>query len=98
MSLDLVVKETVLKKQNYIKSNYLITAIIYTHSILILTFNLTDTWSTHEDSILSSVAINKKDDLTWVAIASLLLVRTAKQCRERWHNHLNFGLKKVSVS
>ena len=28
-------------------------------------------------------------------IAGLLSGRTDKQCRERWHNHLNFGIRKV---
>ena len=34
----------------------------------------------------------------WAAIAQQLPGRIAKQCRERWHNHLNPDICKVGVS
>lgn len=34
----------------------------------------------------------------WVVIASRLGSRTGKQCRERWHNHVNPVLNKAPFS
>ena len=53
-----------------------------------------DVWSAQEDSILYET-VNKSGALNWNMVAGLLPGRTAKQCRERWHNHLNFGIRKV---
>jgi hypothetical protein len=38
--------------------------------------------------------ISQQGTGNWSNIASHLLERTGKQCRERWHNHLNPGIKK----
>lgn len=34
---------------------------------------------------------------TWTEIAQRLPNRSGKQCRERWHNHLDPGIKKVNI-
>ena len=40
--------------------------------------------------------VEKVGNLTnWSEIASHLSDRSGKQCRERWHNHLDTGIKKV---
>ena len=54
----------------------------------------TDTWSTQEDTTLFEV-VHKIGAFNWSAISALLPCRTARQCRERWHNHLNIGFRKV---
>ena len=51
------------------------------------------TWSANEDSILTE-AVNTHGAVNWNLFASLLPGRTAKQSRERWHNHLSKGVKK----
>jgi len=45
-------------------------------------------WSTHEDEQLS-VLVQQYGPKRWSLIASKLPGRIGKQCRERWHNHLN---------
>lgn len=50
-------------------------------------------WTEEEDQIL----INKVDQYgpqNWSQIAQSLPGRIGKQCRERWHNHLNPDIKK----
>lgn len=48
----------------------------------------TASWSIEEDALLKSLVLNRgpKD---WTKIASQLPGRIGKQCRERWHHHLN---------
>ena len=58
--------------------------------------NCSDVWSCQEDTILSE-AVHGIGPSKWGVIASLLEGRTAKQCRERWHNHLNVGIRKVYI-
>lgn len=50
-------------------------------------------WTTEEDDLLREV-ISQHGSGNWSNIASHLMERTGKQCRERWHNHLNPGIKK----
>ena len=38
--------------------------------------------------------VNKHGTKKWSLVGSCLDGRTGKQCRERWHNHLNPGIKK----
>ena len=50
-----------------------------------------------EDEILQKL-VGKHGGKGWTSIATYLKGRTGKQCRERWHNHLKEGIKKVLVS
>ena len=45
-------------------------------------------WSKNEDELLTKLVLSNgaKD---WTKIAALLPGRIGKQCRERWHHHLN---------
>lgn len=45
-------------------------------------------WSTEEDQLLVEL-IQKYGPQKWTFIAEHLSDRVGKQCRERWHNHLN---------
>jgi Myb-like DNA-binding domain len=49
-------------------------------------------WSEEEDEIVMSL-VKKLGPKHWSAIASYLPGRIGKQCRERWHNHLNPDIK-----
>jgi hypothetical protein len=50
-------------------------------------------WTPSEDRRLLSL-VNELGAEKWVVIASRLGSRTGKQCRERWHNHVNPVLNK----
>ncbi|OMJ95544.1 hypothetical protein SteCoe_949 [Stentor coeruleus] len=49
-------------------------------------------WSEEEDEIVISL-VKKLGPKQWSTIASYLPGRIGKQCRERWHNHLNPDIK-----
>lgn len=51
------------------------------------------TWTNEEDLRLRELIILHGVG-NWTVIADALVDRTGKQCRERWHNHLNPGIKK----
>ena len=40
--------------------------------------------------------VKKYGTKKWSLVGSFLQGRTGKQCRERWHNHLNPAIKKAS--
>ncbi|ONK67071.1 uncharacterized protein A4U43_C06F15360 [Asparagus officinalis] len=50
-------------------------------------------WSKEEDDIIVEM-VNKHGPKKWSAIAQALPGRIGKQCRERWHNHLNPAINK----
>ncbi|CAL0327291.1 unnamed protein product [Lupinus luteus] len=50
-------------------------------------------WSKEEDEIIISL-VNKYGPKKWSNIAQHLPGRIGKQCRERWHNHLNPSINK----
>ncbi|XP_039836143.1 transcription factor MYB3R-1-like isoform X4 [Panicum virgatum] len=50
-------------------------------------------WSKEEDDIIIQM-VNKLGPKKWSTIAQALPGRIGKQCRERWHNHLNPGINK----
>lgn len=50
-------------------------------------------WSQEEDDRLA-VNVKKFGAKNWSYIAQALPGRIGKQCRERWHNHLNPDIKK----
>ena len=52
-------------------------------------------WSGEEDEIVMSL-VKKLGPKHWSIIASYLPGRIGKQCRERWHNHLNPEIKHQS--
>jgi len=54
-------------------------------------------WSATEDAHLRQLcsALGRR---SWAAIASHMAGRTAKQCRERWHNHLDASLSNEPIS
>ena len=54
-------------------------------------------WTPTEDRRLLSL-VNELGAEKWVVIASRLGSRTGKQCRERWHNHVNPVLNKAPFS
>ncbi|XP_037489946.1 myb-related protein B-like isoform X1 [Triticum dicoccoides] len=50
-------------------------------------------WSKEEDDIIIQM-VKKYGPTKWSTIAQALSGRIGKQCRERWHNHLNPGINK----
>ncbi|CAN6340139.1 unnamed protein product [Urochloa humidicola] len=50
-------------------------------------------WSKEEDEIIIQM-VNKLGPKKWSTIAQALPGRIGKQCRERWHNHLNPAINK----
>ena len=52
-------------------------------------------WTRDEDQILHDL-VNRLGPKMWSTIAKELPGRVGKQCRERWHNHLNPDVKKGS--
>ena len=50
-------------------------------------------WSKEEDDTVIEL-VHKHGPKKWSLIASFLPGRIGKQCRERWHNHLNPDIKK----
>ena len=54
-------------------------------------------WSKEEDALVIS-QVKKQGPQKWSDIASNLPGRIGKQCRERWHNHLNPKIKKNNWS
>ncbi|XP_072999464.1 transcription factor MYB3R-1 isoform X2 [Typha latifolia] len=50
-------------------------------------------WSKEEDDIIIQM-VNKYGPKKWSTIAQALPGRIGKQCRERWHNHLNPAINK----
>ncbi|GAA5885688.1 hypothetical protein JCM16303_003115 [Sporobolomyces ruberrimus] len=50
-------------------------------------------WTAGEDNVLRSL-VHKYGCEKWVLIANDLGTRSGKQCRERWHNHLNPSINK----
>jgi myb proto-oncogene protein len=50
-------------------------------------------WTDFEDKILLNL-VNKYGAKQWTQIANNLPGRIGKQCRERWHNHLNPMIKR----
>ena len=49
-----------------------------------------------EDDLLRRL-VEKGGAKNWSAVAAQLKGRAGKQCRERWHNHLKRGIKKVQM-
>ena len=45
-------------------------------------------WTSEEDQLLIKL-VDQYGPQKWTWIASYLPHRIGKQCRERWHNHLN---------
>ncbi|TBT98105.1 Myb-like DNA-binding domain-containing protein, partial [Hamiltosporidium magnivora] len=54
-------------------------------------------WSEEEDNKLL-LLIKKYKPKNWSFIAKMMKTRVGKQCRERWHNHLNPDIKKGPFS
>jgi len=52
-------------------------------------------WSAEEDAKISAL-VGKYGPKHWSLIASHLPGRIGKQCRERWHNHLNPAIRRES--
>ncbi|KAG7382152.1 hypothetical protein PHYPSEUDO_005178 [Phytophthora pseudosyringae] len=50
-------------------------------------------WTVDEDELLSTFVAGHGAS-QWAIVASLLPRRSAKQCRERWHNQLNPSIKR----
>jgi hypothetical protein len=51
-------------------------------------------WTEQEDQVVLEM-VTKFGAKNWSMIASALSGRIGKQCRERWHNHLNPGIKRA---
>jgi hypothetical protein len=54
-------------------------------------------WTPEEDEALQNL-VKKHGRTKWSFIGRFLPGRVGKQCRERWHNHLNPDLKKIAWS
>ncbi|XP_026857625.1 v-myb avian myeloblastosis viral oncogene homolog-like 2b isoform X1 [Electrophorus electricus] len=52
-------------------------------------------WTKEEDEKVIEL-VNKYGNKQWAVVAKHLKGRLGKQCRERWHNHLNPDVKKCS--
>lgn len=52
-------------------------------------------WTKDEDHKLCGL-VSRHGSEKWVAIASEMITRSGKQCRERWHNHLDPVSKSTS--
>jgi hypothetical protein len=50
-------------------------------------------WTQLEDVLLTKL-VNKIGSQKWSEIAKRIKGREGKQCRERWHNHLNPQIRK----
>lgn len=55
------------------------------------------TWKPDEDSQLVNL-VSKFGPQNWTRIAEFIPLRSGKQCRERWHNHLNPNINKQKWS
>ena len=53
----------------------------------------TGPWTTEEDQLVITL-VEKNGPQKWTFIAKHLEGRIGKQCRERWHNHLNPNIRK----
>jgi hypothetical protein len=53
-------------------------------------------WTKEEDAKVVEL-VQKYGPKRWSLIAKHLRGRLGKQCRERWHNHLNPDIKKVNI-
>ena len=51
------------------------------------------TWSKDEDDILTEI-VRQNGAKNWTNVAKSLPGRIGKQCRERWHNHLDPNISK----
>jgi myb-related protein len=51
-------------------------------------------WTDEEDRIVIEM-VGRYGPWNWSQVASALTGRIGKQCRERWHNHLNPGIKRA---
>ena len=56
------------------------------------------TWTEEEDRIVAQHVIQVGRPAKWSKCAALLPGRIGKNCRERWHNHLNPDIKKTPWS
>jgi myb proto-oncogene protein len=54
-------------------------------------------WTKEEDDILRQM-VEEHGAKNWSAIAAALPGRIGKQCRERWHNHLDPNIRKEKWS
>jgi len=54
-------------------------------------------WTPEEDTLVL-LLVEKNGPQKWTQIAEHLPGRIGKQCRERWHNHLNPKIKKIAWS
>nr|GMC83974.1 transcription factor MYB119-like [Ipomoea batatas]GMD12388.1 transcription factor MYB119-like [Ipomoea batatas] len=54
-------------------------------------------WTEEEDRLLIRL-VNQYGERRWSVIATKIVGRAGKQCRERWHNHLRPDIKKESWS
>ena len=54
-------------------------------------------WTKEEDQHLAKL-VNELGSQHWSDIAKKIQGREGKQCRERWHNHLNPEIKKGAWS
>ena len=52
-------------------------------------------WTEEEDNLVRKL-VEKYGPQRWSFIAKFVEGRLGKQCRERWHNHLNPRIKKVN--
>lgn len=52
-------------------------------------------WTKEEDDMVLEL-VEKYGPKKWTLIARHLKGRIGKQCRERWHNHLNPNIKKTA--
>ena len=55
------------------------------------------TWSQSEDNLLLKL-VAENGPSSWSVISEKMVGRQGKQCRERWHNHLNPNIRKTDWS
>ena len=59
--------------------------------------NLKSSWLASDDVKLQEL-IHEYGPRNWSLIADMMKTKTGKQCRERWHNHLDPNINKMDWS
>ncbi|KAI9297172.1 Homeodomain-like protein, partial [Neoconidiobolus thromboides FSU 785] len=52
-------------------------------------------WTKEEDGLLIQLMNENKNTISWSSFGRVIKTRTGKQCRERWHNHLDPNVNKA---
>ena len=82
--------KTIWKLKNFPQENRL-----FIFQIIVYLYFMLGPWTKEEDELVVEL-VKKYGPKRWTLIAKHLKGRIGKQCRERWHNHLNPEIKKTA--